>query len=50
MERMPNRPGAERKAEYETCPVCKGKGELMTHKEEVKCSRCNGSGKIRSAK
>lgn len=46
IEKMPNRPGTERKAEYETCPNCKGTGYVKSEK----CTRCNGTGKLPSAR
>ena len=45
LEKMPNRPGAERKSEWETCTACHGTGR----KDNDRCPRCQGTGKLRPA-
>ena len=45
LEKMPNRPGSERRGEQENCPNCKGMGYVKGER----CERCNGTGKVRSA-
>jgi DnaJ-class molecular chaperone len=47
LEKMPNRPAGERKAEWETCPRCGGSGKASATDS---CGRCKGSGKIPSAR
>ena len=43
LEKMPNQPGSERKAEWETCPRCGGSGKSGSDP----CGRCKGAGKLR---
>jgi DnaJ-class molecular chaperone len=46
IEKMPNRPGSERRGEQETCPNCRGSGKAQgSH-----CPRCRGTGKLPSAR
>ena len=47
LEKMTNRPGSERKAEWETCPRGSGTGKASANDA---CGRCKGSGKIPSAR
>lgn len=35
-----------RKAVHHTCPVCDGQGSFQHNEFYVKCSNCNGTGKI----
>lgn len=44
IEKLPS--GREGKIELEKCPDCKGEG----YKEGKMCGRCNGTGKLRSAR
>ncbi len=45
LEKLPNQPSSERKAESETCPRCSGSGKSGSDP----CGRCKGTGKIPSA-
>jgi DnaJ-class molecular chaperone len=46
IEKMPNRPGAERKGENEICPRCNGSGKS----EGERCERCRGVGRLPSSR
>ena len=46
LEKLPNQPSSERKAEWENCPRCSGSGKSGSEP----CGRCKGTGKIPSAR